>query len=48
MKLSPQITQINTDYKRYKKISLISVPCGLFSWEANFYKKEIEKLYIVQ
>ena len=32
MKLSPQITQINTDYKKIKKISVISVICGfLFS-----------------
>jgi len=28
MKLSPQITQINTDYKKIKKISVISVICG--------------------
>ena len=29
MKISPQITQINTDYKKIKKISVISVICGL-------------------
>ena len=28
MKISPQITQINTDYKKYEKISVISVICG--------------------
>jgi len=28
MKISPQITQINTDYKKYKKISVICIICG--------------------
>ncbi len=28
MKISPQITQIDTDYKKNKKISVICVICG--------------------
>jgi len=40
IKISPQITQINTDYKKYKKISVICVICGpLF-----FHKSAVIKI----